>query len=334
MAEPVHTVDPRRARIVFLGTGSFAVPSFQRLLDLGYNVVLLVTQPERPQGRKQEIVPHPIRVLAEERGVPVFQPQDVNAPEAIRHIAAIEPDLFVLAAYGQILSADLLAVPRIGSLNIHASLLPYYRGAAPVNWAIYNGETETGVTIIEMSPKVDAGGILLQRRVRIGEEETAGELLERLSLVAADMIPEAVDGYVTGRLRPVPQPPGRYPKAPKLRKEHGRLDWRRTAEEIVRHVRAMNPWPGCFTWVYRRSGKPFKLLVWRARVADRESTGEPGRIAQTDPSLLVETGRGLVELLEVQPESKRRLTAADFVRGYRLQVGDRLGDESRVEASV
>jgi len=328
VAEPGQSIEPKQVRVVFFGTGRFALPSFRRLLDDGYTIVLLVTQPEKPQGRRRQILPHEIRLEAERRGVPVYQPADVNAPESVARIAKAEPDLFVLAAYGQILSADLLKIPRLGSLNIHASLLPAYRGAAPVNWAIYHGESESGATIIEMTPRVDAGGIVLQRRVVIGPDETAGELLERLAALAAEMIPAAVRGYVTGELRPQPQPPGRYRKAPRLRKEHGRIDWQRSAEEIARQVRAFNPWPGCYTRVLRAGGKPVKLLVWRASVAAAEgSDAPPGTVVEVQPALLVQAGLGRVRLEEVQPESRRRMSAAEFVRGYRVAIGDRMSGD-------
>ncbi len=318
--------EPKQARIVFMGTGDFALPSFRRLLDEGYRIVLLVTQPERPQGRKQERIPPRIKQEAVGRGVPVYQPENVNAAEALGRLRAAEPDLIVLAAYGQILSPQVLAVPRLGSLNIHASLLPHYRGAAPVNWAIYHGETETGVTIITMVPAVDAGDIILQRKVPIGPDETAGELLERLAQLAAEMIPEAVNRFVRGEVDPVPQPPGKFRRAPKLRKEHGRVDWGRTAEQIVNHVRAMNPWPGAFTYWHRPGKRPLRLIIWKASMGPAAAGDEPpGTIVSTAPQLCVRTGNGgTVALVELQPEGRKRLRADEFVRGYRPERGDRL----------
>ncbi len=322
------TEDPKQARIVFMGTGDFGLPAFRRLLDEHYRVVLLVTQPERPQGRKQLLIPARIKQEAVDRGVDVYQPENVNAPESVARLRAAEPDLIVLAAYGQILSPEVLAVPRLGSLNIHASLLPHYRGAAPVNWAIYHGEKQTGVTIITMVPAVDAGDIVLQRAVPIGEEETAGELLERLAELAADMIPEAVDRFVRGELTPIPQPQGRFRRAPRLKKEHGRIDWHRPAAAIVCQVRAMNPWPGAFTFWHRDEKAPVRLIIWRARVVESPGTEPPGTIVETSPRLCVRAGDGgAVELIELQPAGRKVLATEEFVRGYRPRVGELLSGQ-------
>jgi methionyl-tRNA formyltransferase len=222
-------------------------------------------------------------------------------------------------------------VPRLGSLNLHASLLPKYRGAAPIAWAIFHGEEETGVTVIRMTPKVDAGDILLQARTPIGPEETAGELQARLAAMAADLVVQAVEGAVQGTLPARPQDPTLATRAPKLRKEMGLIHWNRTARQIVNQIRAFQPWPGAYTYWEPRPGKVVRLLIHRARLSQSEPGGriqaEPGVIVQVRPTLLVQTGGGPLELLELQPEGKRIMTAEEFVRGYRLEIGQRMGSK-------
>ncbi|HEU5115219.1 MAG TPA: methionyl-tRNA formyltransferase, partial [Isosphaeraceae bacterium] len=212
-------------RILMFGTGDFAVPTFLRLLDSGFHVLALVTQPDRPQGRKQELIPSWIKQEALSRGVLVEQPENVNAPESLKQLQTYEPDLFVTAAYGQILSADLLSIPRLGGINLHGSILPSYRGAAPVARAIEHGEAESGVTVIRMTPQIDAGGMIAFARTPIGPDETAGELEERLAEIGAPLIVETIPKLIDGSASILPQDLSRVTKAPKLRKESGRIDW-------------------------------------------------------------------------------------------------------------
>src|SRR4051794_32594863 len=216
-------------RLVMLGTGDFALPTFEHLCGTGHEVVALITQPDRPQGRKRELIPSRIKRAAEARGVRVEQPDDVNAPEAVTLIRSLNPDLLVTAAYGQILSGELLAIPRLGGINLHGSGLPAYRGAAPVARAIEHGERETGVTVIRMTPRVDAGGMLAVATTPIDPDETAGELEERLARLGAPLVVEAIAALDAGTARILPQDKAKVTKAPKLRKEDGRIDWTKPA---------------------------------------------------------------------------------------------------------
>ncbi len=236
-------------RIIMFATGDFALPTFERLIETGHDVVALVTQPDRPQGRKQELIPSRIKLSALARNVPILQPESVNAPEALETIRQLGPDLLVTAAYGQILSVDLLAVARLGGINLHGSILPAYRGAAPVARAIQNGETETGVTVIRMTPQIDAGGMIAVARTHIGPDETSGEVEERLGRIGAPLVVEAVARLAAGPVSILTQDRAKVTKAPKLCKEDGVIDWSRPAKAIHDLVRAMQPWPvASTTW--------------------------------------------------------------------------------------
>lgn len=317
---------PPPPRLIVLGTGDFALPMFERLCDSPFQVVALVTQPDRPQGRKQQLIPSRIKQAALTRGIPVFQPEDVNAEESLELIRAGEPDLLVTAAYGQILSPQLLAIPRWGGINLHGSVLPAYRGAAPVARAIQNGEVETGVTVIQMTPKIDAGGILAVARTPIGPDETAGELEQRLAELGAPLVVESVAAIAAGSARVLPQDHTRATKAPKLRKEDGIIDWTRSAKAVHDHVRAMQPWPAAFTY-WSPSGPPgVRRLRWIVhRTAVEEGSGPPGTILEaTRDRLIAAAGSGAVRLLVLQLPGKRALTAAEFLRGHHVSPGDRL----------
>ncbi len=304
-------------RIIMLGTGDFALPTFEHLCDSGLHVVALITQPDKPQGRKQEIIPSAIKRAAEARGVCVEQPESVNAPEGLALVRSLDPDLLVTAAYGQILSADLLAIPRLGGINLHGSILPRYRGAAPVARAIENGEAETGVTVIRMTPRVDAGGMLSFARTTIDPDETAGELEARLAQIGAPLIPPAIATLVNDMAVILPQEPSLVTKAPKLKKESGRIDWTEPARAIHNLVRAMQPWPIASTlWARDAVSDPVRLIVHRSEVVD--GAGEPGRVIEGQGDrFVVATGEGAVRLLKVQLEAKKAMTAEEFVRGYR-----------------
>ncbi len=323
-AESVPTI-----RLLMLGTGDFARPTFERLCDTGLRVVGLITQPDRPEGRKQEIVPAAIRLAAEARGVPVYQPEDVNAPAGIELVRSLGPDLLVTAAYGQILSAELLGVPTLGGINLHGSILPRYRGAAPVARAIEQGETESGVTVIRMSPRVDAGGMIAVARTPIDPDETAGELEARLAAIGAPRIVEAVAAVAAGSAVVQAQKKAKATKAPKLAKDDGRIDWSKPARAVHDLVRAMQPWPTATTlWQSAEAGKaPLRLIVHRTAVRDEPTTAEPGRVVESEAGrLVVAAGRGAVELLEIQIPGKRRMPAAEFLRGHRVYPGDRMGE--------
>jgi methionyl-tRNA formyltransferase len=320
-------------RIVMMGTGTFAPPTFRALLQSSHAVVGLVTQPDRPIGQERSSTRQTglgMGKIAQERSIPVFQPESINTPEGVAGLRAFDPDLLVVAAYGQILSKDVLAVPPQGGINVHASLLPKYRGAAPVAWAIYHGETHTGVTIIRMSVFLDAGDILAQESVEIGPEETAGELETRLADLGARLAVRVVTEISAGTAKGIKQDKNQATKAPKLTKEHGLINWLRSGRDICNQIRAMQPWPTAYTFLHRKQQEPLRLIVHRA--IWRESANKnftPGE-ALVDPTeagrlTVAAGGRSRVEILELQPAGKRRMSAAEFLRGHPLDSGDRLG---------
>jgi methionyl-tRNA formyltransferase len=323
-----------------MGTGTFAVPVFEALLAQKRHPVLgLVTQPDRAVGQERgstRQVGRSMKQIALDHGLPVFQPESINTPAGIDGLREMAPDLLVVAAYGQILSREVLSIPRHGGINVHGSLLPRYRGAAPVAWAIYHGETRTGVTIIHMSPRMDAGDMLAQKQVDILADETAGELEARLAQVGASLVVPVIDQIDAGNARPIPQDSSQATRAPKLKKEDGLIDWTRTAEQVCCQVRAMQPWPTAFTFLHRSGNRPERVLVLRAAVLPvPEIVGHviaPGAICGHDlkDARLVVWAGGMtqVEILELQPAGRRRMSAADFLRGHPLQPGDRFGPEN------
>jgi methionyl-tRNA formyltransferase len=320
-------------RIVMMGTGSFAEPTFAALLQGPHTVVGLFTQPDRATGKERGSTrqANPVlKTLALERGIPVLQPESINTPDGVASLHALAPDLLVVAAYGQILSNDVLASATHGGINVHASLLPKYRGAAPINWAIYHGETKTGVTIIRMSTALDAGDILAQAAVDILPDESAGGLEARLGPLGAKLAVAIVDRIATGQPVPgVKQDKSQVTKAPKLTKEHGLIDWSRPAEAVCNHIRAMQPYPTAYTYLHRDGQPPLRLIVLKARVLPGEAA--PVGTVRTDAmhkQLLVACGQGAVEIVELQPAGKRRMSASDFLRGNVLTSGARMGPEA------
>jgi methionyl-tRNA formyltransferase len=321
-------------RLVMMGTGSFAQPTFEALLGSGHEVVLLVTQPDRAVGQQRgstRLGEQGMKELAQRHHIPVYQPESINTPEGVQTLGEHRPDLLVVAAYGQILSRDVLAAAALGGINVHASLLPKYRGAAPIAWAIYHGETRTGVSIIRMSIHLDAGEILAQEAVNIAPQETAGELETRLGPLGGRLALDTVNRLAAGPVAGAPQDKSLVTKAPKLTKEHGLVDWSRSAEQICHQVRAMQPWPTAYTFLHR-SGKPsMRLQITRAEALAGQQDLAPGAVL-LDPagesSLVVAAGAGRVKVLELQPAGKRRMSAAEFRRGNTLSAGDRLGPDS------
>ncbi len=314
---------PPSIRIIMLGTKDFALPTFDHLADAGYTLVALVTQPDRPQGRKQELIPSPIKLSAQARGIPVEQPEDVNSADSLAMIQAYAPDLLLTAAYGQILSAELLGLPRLGGINLHGSILPKYRGAAPVARAIENGETESGVTVIRMTPRIDAGGMIAIARTPIDPDETAGDLEARLGRLGAPLVAAAVDAVADGTARIMPQSKAKVTRAPKLSKEDGRIDWTKPARSIHNLVRAMQPWPAASTFWHRPTG-PLRLIVHRTEVV--EGAGSPGQVLEaTGDRLIIATGSDAVRFLSVQLVGKKAVSAAEFLRGHH-PYGDSMGN--------
>jgi methionyl-tRNA formyltransferase len=308
-----------------LGTGDFALPTFERLIETGHNIVALVTQPDRPQGRKQELIPSAIKLSAEAHRIAIEQPEDVN--KSLERARDMKPDLLVTAAYGQILSAELLSIPRLGGINLHGSILPSYRGAAPVARAIQNGETHTGVTVILMTPRIDAGGILAIAQTEIRPDETAGELEERLAHLGAPLIVEAIAKLAAGNVTVLPQDRSKVTRAPKLRKKEGLIDWSQPGHVIHNLVRAMQPWPVAHTEWHRRTqtgADPVRLIVHKTAIV--EGRGTPGEVLESaGDRLFVAAGQGAVALQLIQLPGKKPFTTAEFLRGHRVLAGDRMG---------
>jgi methionyl-tRNA formyltransferase len=306
-------------RVIFMGSPEFAVPSLRRLLADGHAIPLVVTQPDRPAGRGQALRPPPVKVVALQRGLRLLQPEKVNEPDAVAALKAAQPDVIAVAAFGQFLPREVRELPPLGCVNVHASLLPKYRGAAPINWALIAGETETGVTIMRIEAGMDAGPILLQRAIPIGPEEDAGTLHDRLAALGASALADALQLLARGEAVWTPQDDASAILAPKLRDEDCRLDLTGDPVLLVNRVRGLSPAPGAYLlWDGRR------LKVLRAQA--RPEVGAPGTILRIDDQALVlGTGSGALALLEVQPEGKRRMTGAEFARGQRLRVGGRLG---------
>jgi methionyl-tRNA formyltransferase len=312
-----------------MGTGTFAEPTFRALLGQArHPVVALVTNPDRPAGRDR-VMTRGMKDIALAHQVPVLQPESIKAPDAVAAIREHRPDLFVVAAYGQILPKELLEVPPLGGINVHSSLLPRYRGSAPIVWAIYNGDTETGVTIIRMSPRMDAGDILAQARTPIGPQETAGDLEARLAEMGAALALETVNRLAAGPVPGTPQDPAQVTRAPKLTKEHGRIEWTRTADQVGWQVRAMQPWPTAYTAWRRPDQPPMRLLLLQAAPLPQTTDQPPGTVALVTPDTLgIAAGQGtVVGLVRLQPAGKRPMTAAEFLRGHRVQKGQRFGPE-------
>jgi methionyl-tRNA formyltransferase len=309
---------PTRLRVVFMGTPPFAVPSFDALRMRGEELVAVVTQPDRPRGRGHAVTPSAIKVAALAAGVPVLQPEKVRHPDFLESCRALAPDLIVVVAFGQILPKALLDIPRYGCINVHASLLPRYRGAAPIQWAIIRGETETGVTTMLMDPGMDTGPILLQRRIPIVAEDTAQTLSERLAVVGAEALDETLDALKAGRLHPQPQDSAHATLAPLLKKEDGRIDWGQPAAALAALVRGANPWPGAYT---TSQGEPFR--IWAAHA--EPGSGEPGVVLCADGrGVVVGTGEGLLVITEVQMPGGKRLSAREAAAGHLVTPGLRV----------
>lgn len=308
-------------KILALGTGPFAVPSLRALVQSGaHEVLAVVTRP--PRGRRRE-PPAPMAAAAEELGLPLWQPESVNPPEAVERLAAYEADLLFVCDYGEILKPAALGATRLGGINLHGSLLPRYRGAAPVQWAVLNGDPETGNTIIQMTPGLDAGPILGTQTTPIDPDETSGELEERLSQLGAELTLKVVDQLAAGAAEGAPQDKALATKAPRLKKEDGLIDWSRPAAEIKNQVRGLQPWPRAYTFVPQSKGEPIRLVI--DRVDTVQESGGPGEVLQADKRLVLATGDGALEVLDVQPAGKKRMAAADWLRGAKLEAGVVLG---------
>jgi methionyl-tRNA formyltransferase len=319
-------------RLIMMGTGPFAVPTFRALFDTHHTVVALVTQPERTTHRHGTPPSTPMRDVAQQRPTPVLAPESINTEAARAELAELAPDLFVVADYGQILSNETLALATWGGINLHGSLLPKYRGAAPINWAIYHGDPETGVTVIHMTPRVDAGPCLAQARTWIDLEENAVELETRLAELGAPLVCRAIDELAGGRAGPLPQDPASASPARRLRKSDGQIDWSRGAAEIKNQVRALEPWPKTYTFWHRSGGAPLRLILGRTTVLDDLPPAPPGKVVRANgDDLAVACGHAALAIREIQPSGKRLFTAGEFLRGYPVRSGQSFGPEPNSE---
>ncbi|MBN1140554.1 MAG: methionyl-tRNA formyltransferase [Deltaproteobacteria bacterium] len=302
-----------------MGTPEFAVSSLEALVTLGLPVVAVYTQPDRPKGRGNLLTAPPVKERAVALGIPVRQPAKLRDPAVVEELRALAPDLIVVAAFGQILPKSVLAIPRFGCINVHASLLPRFRGASPINKAILEGETETGITTMLMDAGLDTGPMLLRKALAIGFEESAGELHDRLARLGGEVLAETIELLRRGELRPEPQNDAASSYAPLLRKEGGRIDWSRPALELHNQVRGLDPWPGAYTFL---AGTPLKLFRTLPLAGDGAG-GKPGTIAAVDgEGVLVICGEGLLLVRELQFPGRKRLPVAEFRRGHPLAAGD------------
>ena len=322
--------------IIFMGTPDFAVTTLQALVEAGHNVVLAVTQPDRPKGRGGELTPPAVKIAAEELGIMVYQPESVKDPHVISELREINADIFVVAAFGQILPKELLEVPKYGCINVHASLLPKYRGAAPIQWAILNGDLKTGVTIMQMGEGLDDGDIIMQEKVDIDDDETGGSLFEKLAIVGGHLCCMALAAIENGVAEKIPQDPAKATKVGMIKKELGRIDFSRPAEEICRYVRGLDPWPGTYTSfagrtlkIWKASENPFlAAMIGKEKIGGYSPSECPvGMVVYVDKEhMVIKTGDGYLSLDEVQLEGKKRMEIADFLRGSGISPGEMLGD--------
>ncbi len=305
--------------LVFMGTPDFAVPTLKTLHTSRHSVLGVVTQPDRPKGRGQGLQASPVKQYAVENGLPVFQPEKSSAPESVAELAALQPDLIVVIAYGQILRENLLSLPRHFCMNVHASLLPQYRGAAPINWAIINGDRETGVTTMKMDKGLDTGDILLMKKVVIEQEDTARDLHDKLAEAGGALALETIEQLQQGRLKFIPQNDAESTYAPKLTKEDGCLNWEQEAEALRNRVRGMEPWPGAFGFL---KGKRLRFCKVETGPGEKEDT--PGEVMRvSDYGIEIGTLKDRIIVTEIQPEGKKRMDVKSYLRGHPVASGDR-----------
>lgn len=312
-------------RIVFMGTPDFAVGSLKALAEAGkYEIVSVITQPDRPKGRGRQMLMTPVKEYALSQGYEVHQPQRVKTPEFVAQLREMNPDLIVVAAFGQLLSQEILSMPKYGCINVHASLLPKYRGAAPIHYAIMQGEKESGVTIMQMDIGMDTGDMIKKVVVPIGENMTMGELHDELKVKGAELLLEVIEDIDAGKAMPEKQNEAEATYASLLKRDMERIDWSKAAADIHNLIRGFNPAPGAFTKL--PDGK--NLKIWGSRLTDKTATAETGTVVEaTKHSFFVACGDGVLEIIEVQPESKKRMAAQVFINGRGVQVGDVLGKE-------
>ncbi|AJY76458.1 methionyl-tRNA formyltransferase [Paenibacillus beijingensis] len=320
-------------RIVFMGTPQFAVPSLTLLLERGYEVVAVITQPDRPKGRKKTLTPPPVKEAALLHGLPVLQPERLRSPEAVEAVKSFKPDLIVTAAYGQILPKAVLELPRLGCINVHGSLLPKYRGGAPIQRSIMNGETVTGVTIMYMAEGLDTGDMISCVEVPITDEDTSGTMFEKLSIAGAELLGRTLPAIEAGEAAAVPQRNEEATYAPNLTREDERIDWSRSARELFNQVRGLSPAAGAFTQL---AGDVFKVRACRTLAPGQApaSAAAPGTVLRTGADgIAVQTGGGVLLLTEIQPAGKRAMNAGDWLKGASLPEGTVLGETGEADSA-
>ena len=311
-------------RIVFMGTPDFAVASLDALYEAGFDILAAVSQPDKPAGRHAETKPTAVRKRAEELGIPVLQPEKASAAEFIARIKGLKPDAIVVAAYGKILKKELLDIPKYGCINVHGSLLPRWRGAAPIQWAVLEGDKEAGVTTMLMNEGLDTGDMLMTKRLKLEPDETAGSLFDKLSYLGGELIVETLKRVYDGTLLPVPQPKEGVTYAPMLKKEMGLVDWSWPAEKIERLIRGLYPWPGAYSYSDQRLIKIHSAC--KAEISPEGSKVQPGDVTTENGRIFVTCGDGILELKEIQAEGKKRMQAADFLRGNTIShLGNKEG---------
>lgn len=309
-------------RVIFMGTPDFATGTLEEIVKAGHEVVGVVTQPDKPKGRGKTMMPTPVKETALKYNLPVYQPKKVREPEFVELLRSLKPDVMVVAAFGQIITKEILEMPKYGCINVHASLLPAYRGAAPIQWAVINGDKESGVTIMQMDEGIDTGDMIEKAVVPIAEDETGGSLFDKLSHTGAKLcvkvLKDLEEGTAVGEKQPEEST---TPYAKMIDKKMGEVDWKKSAKEIEQLIRGLNPWPSAYTKVH---GKTLKL--WKAKVLLETSQMKPGQIVKvTKDSLAVQTGQGMLEIQELQLEGKKRMDTSSFLRGYALAEGESLG---------
>ncbi|MBI2339895.1 MAG: methionyl-tRNA formyltransferase [Deltaproteobacteria bacterium] len=307
--------------ILFMGTPEFARVSLVSLIDNGYPIVGVFTQPDKPAGRGRHLHVCPTAELARGKSLPLFQPETLKDEGILKQIESLKPDFIVVSAYGKILPKQVLEAVKIDCVNVHASLLPKYRGAAPIPWVLINGETETGASIMKLILKLDAGPVYRQTKIPIEGSDTAGSLAEKLAPLGARLLLETLPKIQSGQITPTPQDDSKATLAPALKKEDGKIDWRTSASEIANRIRGLNPWPGAYTFIDNKM-----LKIYHGQVLAEKTDKAPGTVYfLNEKGIHVSCGEGAIVLTEVQLEGKRCLPASEFVRGYRLEVGKRLG---------
>lgn len=312
-------------KIVYMGTPDFAVGPLRALIEAGHEVTAVVTQPDKPKGRSKELVPPPVKAYALTQNLTVLQPEKIKTPEAVEELKNYEADLFVVAAFGQILSKEILEMPKYGCINIHASLLPKYRGAAPIQWSIIDGEKETGVTIMQMDVGLDTGDILTQKIVPIEDEDTGESLFDKLCDAGSVLLIETIPQIESGTLSPVKQDEEKSTYAKMLSKELGNIDFSKSAKEIWYLVRGLNSWPSAYTYYNNKTMK-----IWRAEPVAENSDLAAGTLVKKDKeSIYVQTGEGMLRILEIQLEGKKRMSVKDFMLGHSFETGTVFASEKR-----